>query len=82
MKSSNSSNYKELLDLLCTEGGFVLSRCEEDFGGTYAWSTKGSNTRICGYKTEQAAREGFIADATGSKMGKIMLDLLRKHYKP
>ena len=81
-KSRNRVGSRELVRLLCDEGGFILSRCDESWGGTYAWSTEGSNGRVCGYKTEDAAREGFILDATGSKLGAVMLKLLRKHYKP
>ena len=78
----NAVGSDALVRLLCDEGSFVLVRCDESWGGTYGWTTVGSNAHICGYKTEDAAREGFILDAAGSKLGAVMLKLLRKHYKP
>lgn len=78
----NRVGSRELVRRLCDDGGFVLVRCDDSWGGTYGWTTEGNNGRVCGYKTEDAAREGFILDATGSKLGAVMLKMLRELYQP
>lgn len=66
---------------LCEQGGCSIQRCSKDWGGTYAWSSVDSWGKVCGYKTEAAAMEGFIASACGSRLGTIMLAMLKKLYK-
>lgn len=72
---------RHLVRRLCDEGGFVLVRCEESWGGTYGWTTGDRKSSVCGYKTEDAAREGFILDATGSRLGAVMLKMLCEIYE-
>lgn len=73
----------QLIELLCDKGGFVLKRCDKEWGGTYGWSTTHRpNSTVNGYKTEELARRGFIKDGTGTELAAVMLDMLLKYYDP
>jgi len=80
-KAATPATPDALTKHLCDLGGCVIQRCSKDWGGTYAWSIVDSGSAVCGYKTEVAAMEGFIADACGSRLGTIMLAMLKKLYK-
>jgi hypothetical protein len=59
-------------------GGCQAQRCEKEWGGTWAYTTKDyPNSTQCGYRTEQAAYKAWLDDSFGPVLAKAVLKLLR-----
>ena len=60
-----------------TMAGCIVVECGPGWGGRYGYTTEDApNCTTCGFKTKQAAREGFMLDTFGEVAGAAVLALL------
>lgn len=59
------------------KAGMVVVDCGAGWRGRYGYSTDDApNCTTCGFKTKQAAREGWLRDTFGTVCGDAVLKLL------
>lgn len=58
--------------------GVEIVDCGEGWGGRIGFKSKDyPNTRVCGFRTENAAYKRWFEEAFGETAGKIVLQLLK-----
>lgn len=59
--------------------GVIVSRCDKEWGGTFAYKTLDHpNITTCGYRTEAALYKGWAEETFGKNSFKAILKLLDK----
>ena len=60
-------------------GGIVVSRCDKEWGGTWAYSTKDHpKATCCGYRNEVAAYKSWAQDTFGKAAANELFKLLKE----
>lgn len=67
------------LNEFAKESGVIIGRCDKSWGGTFSYTIFGQeNVSFCGYKTENAALNGWLADTFGQHTVKAIKKLLKQ----
>lgn len=80
MAKKRTTEIHPIVRMLFDKAGGKIVRCSPDWGGTYGVTKAGITTQVCGYKTEEAAMEGFVIDSAGSSIGRVMLKMLKDFH--
>lgn len=71
-----------LLKDFAIESGIIVSRCDKDLGGTWAYSHKDyPDCAVCGFKTENAVYKAWLKDTFGENTAKAIIKLLKNQRK-
>ena len=76
MSATNSHSTK--LTAFAKKAGLIFTKCDKDWGGTIAYTFKGSNSTVCGFRSKEAAIKHWIGGEFSGRTGALVLDLIRR----